>query len=406
LVSPFLPYPPIGGGHAQIWAWVCRLGQRHELAFAGFCETEAEAPGAAELRRHCVRVAVRLRKPKPHAYTSFAQLPRWVTEFFSAELASDLRRLAAEFRPDVVQFLSSNMAQYQSFTHPAPAVVTALELSFLAYWRRVSALRGLERLQARLDWLRMLRYEAAAFRHADHVVAVSEREAGIIKAVAPRARITAVPPGVDRKQLARGQRGPVSDRVLYLGYMGHYPNLDGLLFLYREIWPEVRRVRPSAQLVVAGKGAREELARVAPETLAAMTRDDSVHLAGFVPDLGAAIAASAALAAPLRLGSGVRNKVIEALAAGLPVVATRRAVEGISVRDGKEALIADDARSFAHQLARLLGDPDLQVSLSARGRELAARDHDNDQLFQRLEQALLSVVGRAYRRRPKPELLA
>jgi glycosyltransferase involved in cell wall biosynthesis len=316
-----------------------------------------------------------------------------VTEFYCDGLARDVGEVVRHFRPEAVQFLSSTMAQYSRSARGIPAVVTALELTFLAYHRRVAATRGIKRIQARLDWLRMLRFEAAAFRRAGNVIAVSEREARIISAVAPRARVTAIPPGVDREQLAERPRQPVAGQVLYLGHMEHLPNLDGLMFLYSDIWPRVRQSYPSARLVIAGKGTREQLGRVSPEMLAAMEKDRSVEIAGFVPDLASAMDAAAAMAAPLRLGSGVRNKVVEAMAAGLPVVTTRRGAEGLSVTDDRELLLADDGESFARQLVRLLGDQDLQQRLSAAGRCLAAREHDNDQLAARLETALVEAAG-------------
>jgi glycosyltransferase involved in cell wall biosynthesis len=391
-VSPFLPYPPVAGGHAQIWAWLRRLSQRHRIAFVGFYERESDSAGAEEIARHCEPMRVRLRKPAPHAYSSFAQLPRWVTEFYCHELARDVEEVVRHFRPEVVQFLSSNMAQYGRFARGVPAVVTALELTFLAYHRRIAAARGIERVQAKLDWLRMLRFETAAFRRAGNVIAVSQREAGIIGAVAPRARVIAVPPGVDHEQLAQRPRHPVAGQVLYLGHMEHLPNLDGLIFLYSDIWPRVRQSCPAARLVIAGKGTREELGRVSPEVLAAMEEDRSVEIAGFLPDLASAMDAAAAMAAPLRLGSGVRNKVVEAMASGLPVVTTRRGAEGLNVADDSELLLADDGESFARQLVRLLRDRDLQDRLSAAGRCLAIREHDNDQLAARLEGALAEAA--------------
>lgn len=392
-VSPFLPYPPVAGGHAQIWAWLTRLARRHEVAFAGFYEREADAAGASELAKHCARVRLLLRRPTAHAYSSFAQLPPWVTEFFCAELEREVHELSRRFEPDVAQFLATNMAQYARAVDGAGRVVTALDISFIAYRRRIPAERGLERLRARTDWLRMLRYETWAFRHADHVIAMSSRDAQIIKAAAPRVRTTVVPPGVDRESLALRPRRPRPGSVLYLGHMEHYPNLDGLLFLYREIWPSVRRECPQAHLTVAGRGAREELSRLAPDTLAAIERDPSVELAGFVPDLRALMDTTAALAAPLRLGAGVRNKVIQAMAAGLPTLTTRRGAEGLSVAHGRELLMADDAPGFAREVVRLLGDDELQGRLSEAGRALVAREHDNDELAERLDHALAEAAG-------------
>lgn len=394
LVSPFLPYPPVAGGHAQVWAWLRGLAGSQQLAFVGFHEREQEASGAEEIRKHCSVVRTRLRRPTPQAYGSFAQLPNWVTEFFSAGLAADLREVMSGFDPQLVLFVGTNMAQYRRYVGRLPAAVAALELVFVAYARRISATRGLDRLRARLDWLRMLRYEAGVFRATDHAIAVSEREAEMVRGLAPDTEVTAVPPGVDREKLSRRDRMPVPGTVLFVGHMEHYPNVDGLLFLYHDIWPLVRRQCPSARLTVCGGGAREELARIAPQALAAIESDASVELAGYVPDLQHLMARTAAMAAPLRLGAGVRNKVIESLAAGLPVVTTQRGAEGLAVLHERELLVADDAVGFAQQLVRLLQDRDLQYRLAQAGRELVAREHDNDMLVKRLARALAQTLGR------------
>ncbi|MBN1458653.1 MAG: glycosyltransferase [Armatimonadetes bacterium] len=399
-VSPFLPYPPVAGGHRQIWSWLTRLSQDHEVAFAGFYEREPEAENAAAIAERCVDTRVRLRRPSAHAYSSWAQIPRWVSEFYSTELAHDIADMTHSFRPEVVQFLHTNMGQYRRHValipgeDEAPAVVmTALDLACVAHRRRIAATRGCERLRARSEWLRMLRHEANLFARADHVIAVSETDAALIRQMARHRRVTPVPPGVDREQLASRRRAPEPGRVLYVGHMEHLPNLDGLLFMYKEVWPFVRHQYPSAKLIIAGGGTQQELGRVDPSTLARMERDASVEIAGYLPDLGAEMDRAAAMAAPMRLGSGVRNKVIEAMAAGLPVVTTRIGAEGLAVEHGRELLLADEQEAFAGELVRLFRDGRLRERLSAAGRELVARDHDNDRVTKRLARALMRAVG-------------
>ena len=393
LVSPFLPYPPVAGGHRQIWTWLTRLARNHSIAFVGFYEREDEAPHGEKLSQHCEIVRLRLRKPTPHAYPSFAQVPRWVSETFSQELARDIVQVVRSFRPDVVQFLHSNMAQYRPYVDGAGVVVTALDIAFVSHRRRIAATRGLERLQARCEWLRMLRNESTAYSRADHVITVSQHDADVLRTVARHDRITAVPPGVDKAQLVPRDRRPEPGKILYVGHMEHEPNLDGLLYLYREIWPSVRHDYPNAQLLVAGKGAKHEIARVAPETWARIERDPSVEIADFIPDLAAAMDTSVLLAAPLRLGSGIRNKVIEAMAAGLPVVTTSLGVEGIGAVHQRDILIADEPHAFAKEIVNLFKDQKLQQRLSDAGRRLAARNHDNDVVVQRLEHALMRAAG-------------
>ena len=144
-VGPFLPYPPVAGGHAQIWGWMTRLGAAHELAFAGFYERERETAGAARIAKLCAETRVRLRKPTPHAYVSFANTPFAVSELFSKELEADVADVCRGFRPEVVQFLSPHMAQYRRAIGATPAVVTALEIGFVAEARRIAGAAGLAR---------------------------------------------------------------------------------------------------------------------------------------------------------------------------------------------------------------------------------------------------------------------
>lgn len=392
-VTPFLPHPALGGGHAQVWSWMRHLSSEHELALVGFCEREGDLSRVGEAEQLCTVTRVRLRCPTPTAGANLAQLPAFVRDYYARELADDLRETMAHFQPHVVLFAATNMAQYRTHTGDTPAAVCALEINFVAYRRRMEAARGWARLRAYGDWLRMLRYETSVFQRAEHVVTMSEHDGEIVRAVAPGARVTAVPPGVEEEQLRPRPRTPAPNTVLYLGHMEHYPNLDGLVHLWRDIWPLVRAALPEARLVVAGRGVREELRRAAPEVLADLEADPRVDLAGFVPDLAGLMDRTAALAAPLRLGGGVRNKVIESLAAGLPVVATSRALEGLSVQHDRDALVADTPETFARQIARLLTDDQLQERLTKAGRELAAREHDNAELAKRLSRALLRAVG-------------
>jgi len=392
-VSPFVPYPPAAGGHAMVWSWLRRLAPRHTVAFVGFCEREGEEAGAEELARHCVAVRVRLRRPEPHGYASIAQTPRWVAEFYSREVAADVQAVARSVRPEVVLFLSTNMAQYRRFVGAVPWVVTALDISFVVHRRLIPATSGLARLRARAEWARMLRYEVALFRRAQRVIAVSEHDARIIRRVAAEAAVTAVPPGADLDRYDSGGRRPEPGTVLFVGHMEHFPNLDALIHLCRDIWPRVRARAAGARLIVAGREAREQLGRAAPQVLAAVERDRSIELRGWAPDLGELMARSAALAAPVRLGAGVRTKVIEAMAAGLPVVTTPRGAEGLEAIPGRELLVADGRDRFAEELVRLLGDEALQRRLSQAGRARAARDHDNERLAKRLEGVLAAVAG-------------
>ncbi len=153
------------------------------------------------------------------------------------------------------------------------------------------------------------------------------------------------------------------------------PNVEGALWLAREVWPLVRRARPTARLTLAG--------RTPPHAIQALAAPD-IRVPGTADDLRPLYARASLVAAPIFWGSGVRIKLLEALAHGLPIVTTAQAAEGIDLRHEQSALFAERPDAFAAALLRLLGDPALRARLSAAGRALAERDYDWDQIGARL----------------------
>ena len=163
--------------------------------------------------------------------------------------------------------------------------------------------------------------------------------------------------------------------MLFVGNYLHPPNVEGALWLAREVWPLVRRLSPGARLTLAG--------RAPPPEIAALTAAD-VRVPGMVDDLRPLYARASMVTAPIFWGSGVRIKILEALACGLPLVTTALAAEGIDLRQGESALFAEQPGEFAAAIARLLDDAALRVRLSAAGRALVERDYDAEQIGARL----------------------
>lgn len=151
---------------------------------------------------------------------------------------------------------------------------------------------------------------------------------------------------------------PGTDRLILLGTLGYLPNLDGARWFVEEILPAVRERRPDARVALVGSSP--------PAALAGLVRP-GVELVGPVEHVGRELAASDVFVAPLRAGSGVRLKLLEAFASGIPVVATSLAAEGLDVRDGVHLAIADDERTFADAVVRLLEDPALRSVRGASG---------------------------------------
>jgi glycosyltransferase involved in cell wall biosynthesis len=246
-----------------------------------------------------------------------------------------------------------------------------LEYQIVRRYASTSAL-GPRRLAAEIEWRRVRRYEAAAYARCDHIYAVSEVDAREIRAMAgPRPRIDVIPIAVDalgQPELRPWQRGP---EVLFVGALDWPPNRDAVEYLVAEIWPLVLQRLPAARLTVVGRGA---LGVAAP----------NVTCTGWVEDVAPYFQAARVLAVPIRSGSGLRVKILESLARGLPVVATAIGMEGIAARDGAHLVVADAPDAFADALVRVLEDPRLAETLSREGRQLAVSRYDRSVVARQL----------------------
>jgi len=250
------------------------------------------------------------------------------------------------FPPGVAVVLDEHNIEYELFERMAHGDRHLLRHSY--YSLEASKLRRLER-----------RHWASV----DACLVTSDREAAIVREVTgPGVPTQVVPNGVDLEFFQPQPDTLVEpDRIVFTGLMSYRPNIDGVGYLVGDIAPLVRRLRPDAHVFAVGQNVADEVARLG---------GPSVTITGFVPDVRPYLASAAVVAVPLRMGSGTRLKVLEALAMGRPVVTTRLGAEGIDVRDGEHLLFADGPGDFADALVRVLQDTELAQRLSAGGRRL------------------------------------
>lgn len=217
--------------------------------------------------------------------------------------------------------------------------------------------------------------------------------------------VRAVPSEVDRAQLdGRCKKGTTvivanggnasdwlptarhdTDTVLFPAHLRYLPNVEAVQFLLDEIWPEVRKRKPKAKLVLAGRDPHDSVIALARSTAGVEVIAN--------PKSMAALAKRASLTvAPLRLGSGTRHKILESMSWGLPVVSTMLGAEGIDVSDGEDLLIRDDPREFGEAMVWLMSDEAMWRKLRNAGRELIRERYSWDRVFEPLEKALLELV--------------
>lgn len=398
-LTPELPYAPGGsGGSTRQFQLLRRLrALGHEVTVVapvhpsqregadllrGAGVTLHAAPRPASRARE-VLAAVRER---PGLVPALAREPllAWQVDVFWTALRPLALRAVRE-RPDVVLVEHDWAAAWvEALPAGLPRVLTLENLSWRYYEARARAAgRGPEATGLRLEGRRFERFDRRRLGAYDLLVTMSEDDAAAVRSVSDTPSVV-VPNGVDTSALRGGP--PVAQPVaIFTGTLAYPPNAEALLWLLRDLWPRIRAELPEARLLVVGRDAPEEARRLAGV-------DDSVTLAGWVPEMQPWFDRASVVLVPIRSGGGTRLKILDGLASGRGMVTTSAGAEGVDLRDGEHALVADGADAFTAATVGLLRDTDLRARLGAAARRLAEERYDWAALGDRLERALVELV--------------
>jgi len=310
------------------------------------------------------RLARRLRV----VLAAVAGRPFWVGWWRVPEYATCVREMAASWRPDVVQLEFHLMGQYIEALGECAAPRVLVEhdpgVKTGQPTRRARRAIGLGRHALRwLDDSAWRRYESRIMRQVQAVIVFTDRDRATLMPLSGGTPIVRIPLGAVIPDVPSNAIGTDPATLLFVGSFRHLPNIDAAERLVTTIVPEVVKARPDVKLVLAGSDVPAALRQQA---------GPQVEFAGFVSDLGPYLDRASLVTVPLRLGGGMRVKVLEAMAAGKAIVATRLAVEGLEVHDGHEVAIADSDEEFSRQIVDLLADAGKRARLGANARVWAA----------------------------------
>lgn len=286
-------------------------------------------------------------------------------------------------RPDVVHLVSGRLAGLVEDTRGVPTVLSALDAVHRNVEARLDGAGALRRWWLRGEIRRVRHFQARHYPRADRVVFVSEEDRAAGQALAPGARFQVIPNGVDLERFRPGPEPAGSPLLVFHGVMRFPPNVVAARELVRTILPEVRRHRPDVRVRIVGRQPGPEVRELA---------GPGVEVTGEVDDVGAELQAASVYVCPMRSGTGIKNKVLEAMACELPCVVTPLALQGIHARHGQEVMRAETSEDLAQHVVALLDDPDRGRRLGAAARAFVRREHSWEHAAERYLDIYREVV--------------
>ena len=308
------------------------------------------------------------------------------------------RTLAGELArgPDVVvaDFPHSTILLPPQVTRPSVLFTHNVEAEIFRRHAEVTQ-RALHRLVWRSQERKMRRFEHAAARRADAVVAVSERDGKHFEKVCGPDRVFVIPTGVDLEYFSfcadEAPVPPDGGTVVFTGSMDWMANVDGVKYFMDEVWPRIVRRRPKAKMVVVGHSPPRALVQAARDRGLAWT------FTGFVDDVRPYVRDAHVYVIPLRVGGGTRIKAFEAMAMGRAVVSTTVGMEGLPVVPDRDFLLADGDERLAASVVRLLGDAAARGALALSARRLVEKRYSANVVAGVFEDACLQAIALAER---------
>ena len=379
-VSPYSICPPIHGGAVFMLEAIRELAKRHNLYVLTFVDRleEVESNSFLEGMVRKVEIYVRRQQPsRPFSLRSYSE-----HAFRDPQFAALLDKMVYLYEIDVIQFEYAQLAQYHVPLQHTPQCLFEHDVYFRSVARQLRSGQGGLFVKARecVEWLRAIRSEVGAAGQFDAIFTCHEEEQRLLESLMNGRR----PPVfsglrstiyVDSYTFPGGPRK--TDSLLFVGNFQHRPNVEGLNYFCREVLPLIRARRPSVSFSVVGAHASPEIRR--------MMQGQGNCLLGQVPDIRDPLSQHAVFICPIRTGAGVRVKILEAFASGIPVVSTSLGAEGLRGTHGTDFLLADTPRDFAAATLHLLENPEAAAAMAAKARQLAERFYDWPAAASRLE---------------------
>jgi polysaccharide biosynthesis protein PslH len=371
-LSPRQSWPTVSGAKLRDYHFAKALGSHVQLTYAYFLERGGEAPSLDQFP-FCERL---VGIPAPEMYTPgkilrglFGRWPLPVVNYTSPAMAEAIGKIAGEGSFDFVHLDSMHMASYVPLLPRARIVYNWHNIESELMSRYAETAPSLaRRVYGTLTARRWAALEKELLGSAFGHLVCSQREKDQLLEAVPGARIAVIENGVDAAAFP-GMHGSAMGRkrLVFVGSMNYHANIDAAVWFTRTIWPGIQRQFPEMRLSLVG-------ANPAPAVLE--LRGEAIEVTGTVPSVAPYYEDALAAIVPLRTGGGTRLKILEAMAAGVPVISTSLGAEGLAVCPGKHILIADREESWTAALESITGDAARWGGIAAAGRSLVESRYD------------------------------
>jgi len=374
-LSPTVPFPLTDGGRIRVFNLLKQIATKNDVTLLALETQPTDAEGVAQLQQLGVQVHLVPNAPTLPSVSLGTLLKAFVRRQPITVARYDLPAYRQKFKEliatetfDLVHYEMFHTAQFQPETR-LPSVLSQQNVDS-AIWRRLcdETVSPFHKLAYWTQQLAFQRYERVLSPKFDAVTCTSDIDATVFQRHCAEDVIEIIPNGVDITHYQPDASAEVPAHLIYIGSMDWYPNEDAVSFFADEVLPRIQERVPDVRFSIVGGNPSARVEKLAERK--------GVVVTGRVPEIKPYFAEATVFVVPLRIGSGTRLKILEALAMGKAIVSTSVGAEGLDLKDGEEIFIADEPIVFADAVTRLLTDASLRRRIGGNGRVRVERDYD------------------------------
>jgi len=372
----------------------------HDITLVSFLSDDARYSSEAE--NFCsVETPVKIQMPKSTYHQLFRTVknmlsignlaakakagltPNLLDLYYSPRMASKVQGVLQRNKFDLA-YCTRPMANY-ALSIPLPKVVHPYDAVY--DWHRQLYLRGkgVEKLIYGISYKMTSTYEREIYKRFDACLVVTQRDKDLLTSLCPQINCKVLGGGVDTEYFSPMDVQEEFPSLVFTANMGTLPNVHSLLHFYAKIYPLIREELPQVKLYLVGRNPAREITDLA--------QDSSVVLTGHVDSLKPYLAKSSIVIAPMTLGTGIKTKVLEAMAMGKCVVTTSIGAQGINAISGEDLVITDDSKDFATWVIKLLRDRQLRKKIGDKARMIIEAEHSWKKITERLDQIFGEAIA-------------
>jgi len=393
------PYPLISGHSLRTYHILKGAAQKHTVTLVTFVqlpEHELKQENLEHLRSFCKAVHPfkipvdfsRLKFAAGLFMNFFSSKPFVAQKYDAPEVREKIREILKTENIDLVHVDMLPLSVYINEFKGLPRILVNHNVESIRLYRWFQTESNpLKKAYLGMQYPKLKAFEKSAMEKFDCCVVVSEKDKYLLREMGVKNNLAVVPNGTDTTFFKPMGRNKIDNSVLWLGHMDVHTNRDAVLYFWREIFPLLQKQYPQVRMVFVGSSPPKEIAD-------ASRKNGNIKVTGFVDDVRPYMDEAAVLVVPLRIGSGTRLKILDAMAMGKAIVSTSVGCEGLQVADGENMLIADDPAAFTHKVIKLLHDDNLRFTLGKNARKVA-ENYDWASIMDKQDWIYQSVIERS-----------